>query len=575
MQVSVTRDRGDPRFLAISTGYNPVVVAAIKSVPGRKWDKSRKIWLIPDTPENVLSLHNALPHGAQLDMPVELRVHLRERFDQISAAQKIRDAGDHATDFPFFTEPYAHQRAGLGFLQGLGSGALLWEMGLGKTKTAIDYCQWLALKSPELRVLVIAPNSVTDNWVAEVGKHTGTPQMAEVLRGTLKQRTARITAGLSKLGRYTIVNTEALSLAPLNVALAGAGWDVVIADESTRFKSPKANRTKMLHKIKARHRLIMTGTPITNSPEDAWAQFEFVQPGLFGSYWAFQDAYLTKDFFGNVTGVKPNMAPEIARRVNSRSYRILKADVLDLPPKVYVDRHITLAGKQLLAYNQMRDELRVELENTPSINAATVLVQLLRLTQITAGMIGHGDEYEWLPDNAKVTELDDLLNDELAGESVVVIGLYQRELEELARRYLPAERRYPDQTRPHQPIIYGPTPPEIRTRLIDEFQQRRRRLLFIQERTGGIGINLTAAQTVVYYTRSWSLEDYLQSQDRLHRIGQTGTVTVLHLVAKGTIDEDIAKALSEKQTLADTLTGDDARKLAARVLGGKINAKPD
>ena len=572
MNVHVTRDTHDPRFLVLAFDFVPSIIAAVKAVPGRQWDKSRKIWLIPDTPENVLALHGALPRGAELVMPVELRAALRQRYDGLQAGQAIRDAGDHATDFAFVPQPYAHQRAGLGFLQKLGSGALLWEMGLGKTKTAIDYCQWLAeqagIGGSHFRVLVIAPNSVTDNWVAEVEKHTGQRGMALVLRGTLRARALAVEQ-ISLLPRYTIVNTEALSLDPLASALVSYPWDVVIVDESTRFKSPKANRTKNLHKMNCWVRLILTGAPITNSPEDAWSQFEFVQPGLLGSWWHFQDACLVKDYFGNIIGLKPGAGADLAKRINSRSYRILKADVLDLPPKVYVDRHVELAAEQKKAYQQMKHDLMVEIENAPRVTAATILVQLLRLTQITAGMVGGGDNYAWLPDGAKVAELDHLLNEELAGEPVVVFGLYQRELEELARRYYPAERFYPGQEKPHLPIIYGPTPTPIRTRLIEEFQAGRRRLLFIQSRTGGIGINLTAARTAIYYTRGWSLEDYLQSQDRLHRIGQTGTVTILHLVAKGTVDEDIAKALSEKQELADTLTGDDARKLAARLLGGK------
>jgi len=214
-----------------------------------------------------------------------------------------------------------------------------------------------------------------------------------------------------------------------------------------------------------------------------------------------------------------------------------------------------------------------------------VLTQLLRLTQITAGLLGEGDRYEWLADKAaKVRELDNLLNDELRHESVVVFGLYQRELEELAARYTEGaletvrmirtedaiiDGNFGKRIRPgaQLPIIYGPTPEKRRHELVEEFQRGERRLLFIQTRTGGIGINLTAAKNAVYHTRGWSLEEYLQSQDRLHRIGQTGTVNIIHLTAEGTVDERIAEALASKQNLADTLTGDAARRLAAEVLG--------
>jgi SNF2 family DNA or RNA helicase len=108
--------------------------------------------------------------------------------------------------------------------------------------------------------------------------------------------------------------------------------------------------------------------------------------------------------------------------------------------------------------------------------------------------------------------------------------------------------------------------PADRTRIIDEFQAGKRRLLFVQAHSGGIGINLTAAQTAIYYTRGWSLEDYLQSQDRLHRIGQQGTVNIIHLVATGTIDEQIAKSLTNKSDLSRRITGDMARALATDVL---------
>jgi SNF2 family DNA or RNA helicase len=211
----------------------------------------------------------------------------------------------------------------------------------------------------------------------------------------------------------------------------------------------------------------------------------------------------------------------------------------------------------------MKEDLRVQIEGMEGASAFNILTVLLRLTQITAGLVGENDKYTWLDkDNAKLAELDNLLNDELAGEQVVVFGTYQRELEKLAERFGTVGLHEGD----YLPIVYGPTPERVRHTIIEDFQAGRRRLLFAQQRTGGIGITLTAAKTAIYYTRSWSLEEYLQSQDRLHRIGQTGTVSILHLIAKGSIDEEIAKALRGKQTLADQLTGDDARRIARDLL---------
>lgn len=549
----------------VSYPYAPPVTEVIKAIPGRVFHNDYKVWTFPLTPANVLQLRTGLqrlspPWG--LEIPRDIADELNAAYHKQKAAEAVRVAGDADVDFDFKTEPYAHQRAGLAFLQHLEGGALLWEMGLGKTKTAIDFAEWLFQNGhPDLRVLVICPNTVKRNWGNEIEKHADHQDWL-LPKGTLKQRAAELATA-----RYTIINAEALSYPVMAKALREIEWDLVIVDESTRFKSPGADRTKNLRKLRAKRRVILTGTPITGKPQDAYAQFEWLAPGTFGnSYHAFKERYCQKEYFGTTVvynGVNPLYADELADRIAAHSYRILKADVLDLPEKVYVDRTVELGGEQLRAYNQMRDELRIEIEGRDDLQANTVLTMILRLTQVTAGMIGEKGNYTWLDKgNAKLEELDNLLNDELAGEPVVIFGLYQEELEQLARRYTSRWFAGPTGT----PIIYGPTPEGDRARLVDAFQAGDLSILFCQIRTGGIGINLTAAKTAIYYTRGWGLEEYLQSQDRLHRIGQTGTVSIIHLLAGGTIDNDIAAALAAKRNLADHLTGDAARQLAATML---------
>ena len=530
---------------------DPELISLIKTVPGRKWNPTMRVWDIPSTPETLEGLRASLPSDVQIVADSEVRDAHARQLAALSHANSARTRGDSDIEFDYVTQPYGHQRAGLEFLAHLGGGALLWEMGTGKTKTAIDYCEWLALQpdgpGDDLRVLVICPNTVKRSWGDEIVKHA--------------DHASYVVDKPVGGARYTITNCEKLSLKSTLAPLAAREWDVVIADESTRFKNPTAQRTKALHRLKAHQRLILTGTPITGKPEDAWAQFQFVAPGLLGSWWSFRDRYLALDYFKHPVGIKPGMAGELKQLIASRSYRVLKQDVIDLPPKVYADRIVEMSGDQQRAYEQMKTDLRVQIEGMEGASAFNILTVLLRLTQITAGLVGESDRYTWLDKgNAKLDELDNLLNDELAGEQVVIFGNYQRELEALARRYA---RGHPGD---HLPIIYGPTPERVRAEIIRDFQLGNHRLLFAQQRTGGIGITLTAAKTCVYYTRSWSLEEYLQSQDRLHRIGQTGTVSVLHLIAKGTIDEEIAKALRGKQTLADQLTGDDARRIARDLL---------
>lgn len=576
--LAVTLSRfSDPsqHLLAAVFPYDEGIRSIIRDVPGRKWDETRKLWLIPDNPDSVLALRERLAAvRIPLNLTPDVRDYLNAAYKAKADAHAIRAAGDADIDFAFVTQPYAHQRAGLAFLARLGGGALLWEMGLGKTKTAIDFAEWLAGRgtpSP-LRVLVICPNTIKRNWAHEIELHAGHADHV-VLDGSITDRVKRLGTR-----RYSIVNCEALSIAAFAKAAQAREWDLVIVDESTRFKSPKASRTKALHKLRTRHRVALTGTPITGKPEDAWSQFEFVAPGLFGrNFYQFADRYLQKDYWGAVQGVKPEKQAELRSRIDSHAYRILKADVLDLPPKVYTDRVVTLEGEQARAYRTMKDELRLAYEGG-EITAFNVLTQLLRLTQITGGLLGEQGRYQWLhTGNAKLMELDAII-EELGDEPVVIFGLYQRELEELALRYSPvrpssscltALQSAGAEARATAPIIYGPTPEKRRHELIESFQAGQINRLFVQSQTGGIGITLTAARTAIYYTRGWGLEEYLQSQDRLHRIGQTGTVSIIHLVAENTVDEEIAEALRDKRALADDLTGDTARELARRVLGVK------
>lgn len=560
--VHVSPGGGDK--VLVSFTYDPEVVSAIRDVPGRTWDHVRKLWHLPSV-ESIGELEKRLPLGVELRVHASLAAALTERRARLADAAAIRTAGDGAI-WPLRSTPYRHQRAGADFLARLGSGALFWEMGTGKTAAALAYCEHLRLQCPGVpfHVLVICPNTVKRNWGIEIEKHAGHSDYV-IPGGSLAER-----ARLVGTATYTIVNCEALSLR-LAATLRERTWDVVVVDESTRFKTPDAKRTKALHKLVARHRLILSGTPITGKPEDAWAQLEFVQPGIFGRWWGFEQAYLLKDFFGSVIGVRPDRVDELRTKIDSVSYRVLKNEVLDLPPKVYEDRVVELSGTQAKAYASMRDELRIELE-TGVITASNVLTKLLRLTQVTAGLLGEGASYSWLATpalNAKLGALDELLNEDLAGEQVVIFGIYQKELEHLWQRYAPSSTGLDAWDSPA--IIYGPTPERRRAELIQQFQEGRRRLLFVQAHSGGIGVNLTAARTAIYYSRSWSLEDYLQSQDRLHRIGQQGTVTILHITARGTVDEQIAQALAAKQGVADMLTGDAARRLAATVLKGDLS----
>jgi len=334
----------------------------------------------------------------------------------------------------------------------------------------------------------------------------------------------------------------------------------MVIDESTTIKNPSAKRTKSILKLstEAKYRRIMTGSPVTKNPLDLYSQCEFLSPWLlnFASYYSFRNRYAEMKTI-HVSGRSIQVVDkfknlgELSETLKNFSYRVLKEDCLDLPPKNWTKRHITLSHDQRKIYTEMKQTALAHL-NGKVTSTMTILTQLMRLHQITCGHFTADDGTTQPIDNNRTSELMNVIS-EMEGKAIIWAH-YQYDIREIIRGIV--EKYGPGSVVDY----YGLTPQEERQPNITKFQSDPRcRFLVGTPSTGGYGITLTAANTVIYYSNGYDLEKRLQSEDRAHRIGQKKNVTYVDIIAEDTVDEKIVKALRTKINIASQVLGEDLK----------------
>jgi SNF2 family DNA or RNA helicase len=335
---------------------------------------------------------------------------------------------------------------------------------------------------------------------------------------------------------------------------------LMVIDESTTIKNPTAKRTKNILALSeiSRYRRIMTGSPVTKNPLDLYSQCEFLSPYLldFTSYYAFRNRYAemkTLHLRGRSIQIVDEFKNlgELSDQLKGFSYRVLKEDCLDLPEKNWTKRQITLTHDQRKIYEQMKETALAHL-NGKVASTMIVLTQLMRLHQITCGHFTADDgTIQDIPNN-RFKELLDVLS-EMEGKAIIWAH-YQHDVKNIIREVVKiyGEGSIVD--------FFGLTPQDERQDNIRKFQDDPKCRFFVgTPATGGYGITLTAANTVIYYSNGYDLEKRLQSEDRAHRIGQKKSVTYVDIMAENTVDEKIVKSLRKKINIASEVMGEDLK----------------
>ena len=476
-------------------------------------------------------------------------------------------------DYIFKTKPFKHQQKAWEDSWAADYYALFMEMGTGKSKVAIDTIGALYKDKKITAALILAPKGVYDNWVkGEIPTHLPddiertvvrwSPSNAKKFQEEMKELVYDKFEGL----KVFVMNIEALSTPRGTKAaymfLTKNPANIMVVDESTTIKNRKATRTKnvMILAKDAKYKRILTGSPVTKSPMDLYSQCFFLDERALGfnSYYAFQNRYalvqkrkMGTRAFQEIVGYR--RLDELNVKLDKFSNRILKEECLDLPDKMYIRRDVALTDEQKKMYIQMKKLALAQLENGELATTASVLTQIMRLQQICCGFLQPDDGEIQTLENNRMKELLEI-TDELQGKAIIWAS-YTHDIQQISDAL--RDRFGPDAVATY----YGATPQDERQEIVNRFQDKESPLRFFvgQPRTGGYGITLTAANTVIYYSNSYDLEIRLQSEDRAHRIGQANKVTYIDLVSPDTIDEKILKALRGKIDLAGKVLGEEVR----------------
>ncbi len=460
--------------------------------------------------------------------------------------------------YEYKTQPFEHQREAL--INGAEKEvyAYLMEMGTGKTKVSIDNAAYLYQQNKIKMCVVIAPNSVYQNWKDEINMHCPVSNSIFVYK---IDKGFKYTEG--KLN-FILMNVEAFShksgVSFLEQILKYYGvYSMVVLDESTTIKNRTAKRTKSLLTLgkMRKYRRILTGSPVTKSPLDLFSQFQFLKPNLLGTdnFYVFRAKYCVMHDIPSPSGKRisiPNYyinLDELESKIKAHSFRVLKKDCLDLKPKEYTKRFVGMKKDQAEAYVQLAEFARTIIHND-EISYNNKLTEILKLHELTDGFYTSDDGQKKDLPSAKQDELLHIL-EETRGK-VIIWANYVRSIEKII---LTLQKKYGTDS---VVAIYGKIPAKDRPGINHRFQNDNAVKIFEgNPQTAGYGINLTSANTVIYYSNNYNLEYRQQSEDRAHRAGQKGQVLYIDLVCKNTVDELIIKSLKNKIQISSKTLGEE------------------
>jgi SNF2 family DNA or RNA helicase len=476
-------------------------------------------------------------------------------------------------NYNFKLNPFDHQKDSLERGWDCPEFGYFMEMGTGKSKVLIDNMGMLFLAGKINFALVIAPKGVYRNWVAkEIPEHMSDDVPHRVIRwvsGPNKKQKEEMRSVQDDFDGLTIfvMNVEAFSSLKGQKAgdwMARALGDhgMIAIDESTTIKNHKAKRTKSLMKIAAQfnYRRLLTGSPVTKSPMDIFAQTEFLRPGLLGyeSYYAFQGRYavtqrrsMGAQAFQQIVGYK-NL-DELTSRIDQFSFRVLKKDCLDLPEKIYTVRYVTLTDEQAKMYSLLQEQAMLMFEDGEMVSAPAVITQMLRIQQVMSGHLKTDDgEMKYFP-SRRMDALEEI-TEEHDGKAII----WSRFRYDIIKITEMLNKKYGDGT---AAAYFGDTSDDDRAAAVLNFQNPDHPLRFFvgNPATAGYGLTLTEANLVVYYANDFNLETRIQSEDRAHRIGQRNNVTYVDLISEGTLDEKIVESLRNKIDIGAKVLGEQAR----------------
>lgn len=529
------------------------------SMPSARWNKKEMAWTYFASPVAAQRLLMAFDR-------LEMEVDWDDGFqDLLIGFAAIKDAniwkapeGIKAVEEmlaaegmnPFETEttPWVHQVCADCFLLGKDAGMLAMEMGTGKTLVVI---QQILTRKP-MKTLVVAPLAVCEVWPEEWKDHAGPAGDRHVLEFLYAPTSARRAEMLEKANLLAtvqnrpliaIINYESFWRPAIEKEILSTGFDMVVYDEIHKLKSPSGKASKFAARLAwlVRQRFGLSGTPIPNNPLDGFGVWRALDPSMYGTtYTPYRNLYAKMGGFEGREVVGWINQDRFKRIMDFATYRV-DIDVLNLPEATDVVRHVQLSNEVLVSYKQLEKNFILETQ-TGVVTASNALARLMKLREVTCGFIMDEDHVLTDIHHEREVVLKEVL-EEIDREKVVIFCEFKEDVERIKVVCDSLKLRFGEVTGDQKDTVGGKFPPDTE-------------VLICNTRSGGLGLNLVAARFAIFYSVGFSLSDHLQARRRVHRGGQYRTVTNIHLVAPGTIDEKVYQALVEKKKVIDFILDD-------------------
>jgi SNF2 family DNA or RNA helicase len=594
----------------------------IKMIPGKKWDRKAKRWTLPKSYAACIVLRELF--GDRIVVEPELAswaVAERERRNEVLSlrgALSLAGSSDFTNGHDNILYPF--QIPGRDFLVKAGNALLGDEMGVGKSLQTLAAIRAADMIGEAYPALIVCPNSLKRNWEREIKRWL--PEANPfVIQGSAAKRRVQITEAAEASSAIIIVNIEAMKL---HSRLSSYGstrlkrcmecetktqpgtpdlkesacevhekelnripFKVCVLDESHRIKDAQALQTRAIwnvfHGPTVEYRWALTGTPVANHPGDLWSIMHAIAPEVYPAKSAFIDRYARIEYnhFGgmSIVGLNPEHKEEFFKILDPHFRRMIKADVLkQLPDKVFMRRDVEMSPKQAKAYRDIEKELVTILEDGTVLVANGNLAGATRLLQFASAYceVEQGETPEnpatWIvsltdsPKSSKIDELMSIIEDE-PGKPMVIAAEHRQLIDLAAARMTDAGISFARVT--------GGVSADERDAAVQAFQDGKIDHLLFTYKAGGVGLNLTRADTMVRLQRSWSLIDNNQGVDRIHRIGSEvhDKVTIIDLVAAGTIEETQLERLYDKAERLEEIVRDRAKLLALGKTTNELDAE--
>ena len=536
----------------LSFKYDPNTVAKIKELAQRRYLPEDRAWEIP-----VFELPNLVEKVGLSNINAEDTLlgalKTKEIEDKREATANRLKGIRPVIKFDFTTDPLPHQIEAFNY--GMERDKLLIgdEQGLGKTKESIDIT--VARKHELVKTLIVCGvNSVKYNWDKEISIHS--KERAIIIDGkTMDIRVAQLNNWYRGAEYFGIINIESLRNEKIHDAIYVGIKDgfigAVIVDEIHKAKNGSSQQGKALRTLKTPVRIGLSGTPM-NKAEDLWNILTWLGVEK-RSFYSFKNTYCIMGGYGGYKVVGHKNLDSLNAELNKVMLRRKKEEVLDLPPKVYSTEYVELTKKQQNIYRDIKNGIIADLENI--LASVNPLSCTLRLRQLTGGL--------FTEDNPKLDRVKDMLEEEIIPNGYKAI-IYSQ-WESITAVYLEALREY-------NPIyITGKVDPEDRQKAVERFQTDPECKLAIGTIGAmGTGLTLNKASYVFFIDKLWNSGENEQAEDRAHRIGTAGTVNIISLVAKGSVDEGVEEYLIENKDLFERVVDGKGSKTDIKTILNKL-----